>query len=101
MRPTRPSRSRRAGRRPRGSLRGSAHLRLRLGFIVIAMVLSVFGGRLVQLQGIDPNSYAAMAAAEGMVAGRPPGRARRHPGPQRRSRWPTPSTARWWSRTPS
>ena len=31
------------------------------------MVLSVFGGRLVQLQGIDPNSYAEMAAAEGMV----------------------------------
>jgi cell division protein FtsI (penicillin-binding protein 3) len=30
------------------------------------MVLSVFAGRLVQLQGIDPNSYAAMAAAEGL-----------------------------------
>ena len=43
------------------------HVRLRLGFLVIAMVLSVFAGRLVQLQGIDPNSYAAMAAAEGMV----------------------------------
>lgn len=58
----------RAGlRRPRGSLRGAAHVRLRLGFLVIAMVLSVFAGRLVQLQGIDPNSYAAMAAAEGMV----------------------------------
>jgi len=54
-------------RRPRGSQRGSAHLRLRLGFIVIAMVLSVFCVRLVQLQGIDPGSYAAMAAAEGMV----------------------------------
>jgi cell division protein FtsI (penicillin-binding protein 3) len=47
--------------------RGSAHVRLRLGFIVIAMVLSLFGARLVQLQGIDPKSYAAMAAAEGMV----------------------------------
>ena len=54
-------------RRPRGSLRGAVHVRLRLGFLVIAMVLSVFAGRLVQLQGIDPNSYAAMAAAEGMV----------------------------------
>ncbi|GAA2153315.1 cell division protein FtsI [Nocardioides koreensis] len=65
MPPTRPQR---AGlRRPRGSLRGAAHVRLRLGFLVIAMVLSVFAGRLVQLQGIDPNSYAAMAAAEGMV----------------------------------
>ena len=60
MRPTQ-------NRRPRGSLRGSANLRLRFGFLVIAMVLSVFGARLVQLQGIDPNSYAAMAAAEGMV----------------------------------
>ncbi|QZY30875.1 penicillin-binding protein 2 [Nocardioides coralli] len=31
------------------------------------MVLSVFGARLVQLQGIDPKAYAEMAAAEGMV----------------------------------
>ncbi len=54
-------------RRPRGSLRGSPHLRLRVGFLVIAMVLSVFGARLVQLQGVDPGSYAAMAAAEGTV----------------------------------
>ncbi|NPC95387.1 penicillin-binding protein 2 [Nocardioides sp. zg-DK7169] len=30
------------------------------------MVLSVFGARLVQLQGIDPNSYAPMALAEGL-----------------------------------
>jgi cell division protein FtsI (penicillin-binding protein 3) len=42
-------------------------VRLRLGFLVIAMVLSVFGARLVQLQGVDPNSYAEMAAAEGLV----------------------------------
>ncbi|WP_243060280.1 penicillin-binding protein 2 [Nocardioides sp. SR21] len=42
-------------------------MRLRMGFVVIAMVLSVFGARLVQLQGVDPNSYAAMAAAEGLV----------------------------------
>ena len=41
--------------------------RLRFGFIVIAMVLSVFGVRLVQLQGIDPKAYAAMAAREGSV----------------------------------
>ncbi|MFC4787327.1 peptidoglycan D,D-transpeptidase FtsI family protein [Nocardioides sp. MAHUQ-72] len=53
--------------RPQGSLRGSARIRLRVGFLVIAIILSVFAGRLVQLQGIDPNSYAAMAAAEGMV----------------------------------
>jgi cell division protein FtsI (penicillin-binding protein 3) len=50
---------------PRGALRGSPQLRLRMGFLVIAMVLSVFGARLVQLQGVDPNAYAAMAAAEG------------------------------------
>ncbi len=60
MRPTRP-------RRPRGSMRGSPLFRLRFGFVVIAMVLSIFGARLVQLQGVDPNAYAEMAAAEGMV----------------------------------
>lgn len=53
-------------RRPRmGTARGSSPVRLRIGFLVIAVVLSVFAGRLVQLQGLDPNSYAAMAAAEG------------------------------------
>ena len=31
------------------------------------MVLSVFGARLVQLQGVDPKAYAQMAAAEGTV----------------------------------
>ncbi|WP_244927584.1 penicillin-binding protein 2 [Nocardioides sp. W7] len=51
----------------RGSLRGSPHVRLRIGFILIAMVLSAFGARLVQLQGLDPNGYAAMAAAEGLA----------------------------------
>ena len=51
----------------RGSLRGSPQVRLRAGFVMIAMVLSVFGARLVQLQGLDPGSYAAMAAAEGTV----------------------------------
>ncbi|HEX5862646.1 MAG TPA: penicillin-binding protein 2 [Nocardioides sp.] len=60
MRPTR-------SRRPRGSMRGSPLFRLRFGFVVIAMVLSIFGARLVQLQGVDPNAYAEMAAAEGMV----------------------------------
>lgn len=38
-----------------------------MGFIVIAMILSVFAARLVQLQGVDPDEYAAMAAAEGSV----------------------------------
>ncbi|MFD7075747.1 peptidoglycan D,D-transpeptidase FtsI family protein [Nocardioides sp. NPDC059952] len=50
-----------------GRGRGPVHIRLRVGFILVAMVLSVFGGRLVQLQGIDPHSYAAMAAAENVV----------------------------------
>ena len=49
----------------RGSLRGSPLLRLRFGFLVIAMVLSVFGARLVQLQGVDPKAYAAMAGRRG------------------------------------
>jgi len=51
----------------RGSSRGSPQVRLRVGFVLIAMVLSLFGARLVQLQGLDPDSYAAMAAAEGTV----------------------------------
>ncbi len=51
----------------RGSRRGSPQVRLRVGFVLIAMVLSLFGARLVQLQGLDPDSYAAMAAAEGTV----------------------------------
>ena len=50
------------------SLRGSATLRLRVGFLVIAMILSLFVARLVQLQGIDPQQYAQMAAAEGSVS---------------------------------
>ncbi|HWJ83321.1 MAG TPA: penicillin-binding protein 2 [Nocardioides sp.] len=40
-------------------------MRLRIGFLAIAIVLSVFAARLVQLQGVDPGSYAEMAAAEG------------------------------------
>jgi cell division protein FtsI (penicillin-binding protein 3) len=48
-----------------GASRGAPMLRLRVGFVLIAMVLSFFGARLVQLQGVDPRSYAAMAAAEG------------------------------------
>jgi len=44
--------------------RGTPNKRLRAGFIVIAIVLSVFGARLIQLQAVDPGSYAQMAAAE-------------------------------------
>ncbi len=58
-----PSTRARSGKR--GASRGAPLLRLRIGFVLIAIVLSFFGARLVQLQGIDPRSYAAMAAAEG------------------------------------
>ncbi len=40
---------------------------MRAGFVVIAMVLSLFGARLVQLQGLDPEQYAEMAAADSTV----------------------------------
>jgi len=46
--------------------RGSPHFRLRVGFVLIAMVLSVFGARLVQLQAFDPYSYAAAARKANM-----------------------------------
>ena len=68
--PGRPARPRRArGPRPLGPERRRqlVGFRLRFGLVVIAMVLSVFGARLVQLQGLDPRSYAAMAAASGSV----------------------------------
>jgi cell division protein FtsI (penicillin-binding protein 3) len=41
-------------------------MRLRVGFILIAMVVSVFAGRLFQLQGIDAKAYAARAQAAGL-----------------------------------
>ncbi|MDR7253861.1 cell division protein FtsI (penicillin-binding protein 3) [Nocardioides sp. BE266] len=52
-------------RTKRGATRGAPMLRLRIGFVLIAMVLSFFGARLVQLQGVDPHAYAVRAAAEG------------------------------------
>ncbi|MGH3423523.1 MAG: peptidoglycan D,D-transpeptidase FtsI family protein, partial [Nocardioidaceae bacterium] len=42
-----------------------ATVRLRVCFLVIAFVLSLFAARLFQLQGIDANAYAARAVAEG------------------------------------
>ncbi|WP_408899142.1 peptidoglycan D,D-transpeptidase FtsI family protein [Nocardioides sp. R1-1] len=63
---TRPTTSR-LRRRTGDVLRGSPHRRMQVGFLIIAIVLSVFAARLVQLQGIDPRSYAQMAAAEGQV----------------------------------
>jgi len=43
--------------------RGAPQVRLRAGFILIAIVLSVFGARLIQLQAIDPHAYADAARA--------------------------------------
>ncbi len=39
--------------------------RLWSAFCVVAFVLSLFAARLIQLQGIDENDYAAMAASKG------------------------------------
>jgi cell division protein FtsI (penicillin-binding protein 3) len=57
--------TRATGSAKRGASRGAPMMRLRVGFVLIAMVLSFFGARLVQLQGVDPQSYAVRAAAEG------------------------------------
>lgn len=50
---------------PRGTPRPGPG-RLKFGFLVIAIVLSFYAARLVQLQAIDPGSYAEKAAAEGL-----------------------------------
>lgn len=51
----------------RGARRGSPIRRLRVGFLLIAMVLSLFGARLLQLQGFDPHAYAQAAQKENLV----------------------------------
>jgi cell division protein FtsI (penicillin-binding protein 3) len=38
---------------------------LRTGFVFIALVMSFFGARLVQLQGVEPAKYATLAAETG------------------------------------
>jgi len=43
-------------------------VRLRIGLLVIAMLLSLFGARLFQLQGVDPNAYASRAEQSGLVS---------------------------------
>ncbi|QCX29137.1 penicillin-binding protein 2 [Nocardioides jishulii] len=40
---------------------------MRIGLLVIAVVLSFFAARLLQLQGLDPKSYADMATAKDVV----------------------------------
>ena len=53
--------------RTQRSLRGASSVRLRVGLLVITMLLTLFGARLLQLQGLDSRAYAARAAASGMV----------------------------------
>jgi len=48
-------------------LRGASLLRLRVGFLLIAMIVSIFAVRLFQLQGVDAKAYVAKARAEGVV----------------------------------
>jgi cell division protein FtsI (penicillin-binding protein 3) len=43
-------------------------VRLRVGMLMIAMLLSLFGARLFQLQGVDSKAYASRAAEAGMVS---------------------------------
>jgi cell division protein FtsI (penicillin-binding protein 3) len=43
---------------------GQATRRLRVGFLVVAFIMSVFAGRLVQLQGVEAESYANAAFRE-------------------------------------
>ncbi|MCB0909344.1 MAG: penicillin-binding protein 2 [Nocardioidaceae bacterium] len=64
---TRATADARSRRTTTASRRGSPQLRLRVGFVIIAMVLSVFGARLVQLQGVDAKAYAAKAVANSTV----------------------------------
>lgn len=53
--------------RPSRARRGSPAQRLQIGLILIAVVLSFYAARLLQLQGIDPKSYADMATAKDVV----------------------------------
>ena len=89
----RPRPKKRKVRKPPRMLRlGRPALRLRVTFGVMAFVLSLFAGRLVLLQGVDPDSYAP-AADEGEHPAVRPARVPRHDHrPQRRTRWPCPRT---------
>lgn len=64
--PSGPTNRRPVGRRP-APRRADPKARTWIGFLLVAVVLSVYGGRVVQLQGVDPESLADRAAAEGKV----------------------------------
>ena len=55
----------RAGRSTASARTPPEAFRLWSALCVVAFVLSLFAARLVQLQGIDENDYAALAAAQG------------------------------------
>lgn len=48
-------------KRPYSFRLGSQTRRLRASFLLVAFVMSIFAGRLIQLQGVDANSYATLA----------------------------------------
>ena len=48
-------------------MRGTSLVRLRIGFLLITMIVSVFAVRLFELQGVDAQAYVAKARAEGVV----------------------------------
>jgi cell division protein FtsI (penicillin-binding protein 3) len=60
-------RARATGRRRVRAVRGTSLVRLRIGFLLIAMIVSVFAVRLFELQGVDAKAYDAKARAEGVV----------------------------------
>ncbi|WP_343968509.1 MULTISPECIES: penicillin-binding protein 2 [Kribbella] len=60
----RPPRKPRVKKPPRTLKLGRPALRLRMTFGVMAFVLSLFAGRLILLQGVDPDSYALAATKE-------------------------------------
>ncbi len=59
------SRTARPARRVKPLRLKTGPFRLWSAFCVVAFVISLFAARLVQLQGIDENDYAALAAAKG------------------------------------
>ncbi len=63
-RPAPRPKKRKAKKAPRMLRLGRPALRLRMTFGVMAFVLSLFAGRLVLLQGVDPDSYAQAATKE-------------------------------------
>jgi cell division protein FtsI (penicillin-binding protein 3) len=67
-RPPKPKRPPKARRPPRTLRLGRPTVRLRVTFGVMAFVLSLFAGRLIMLQGVDPDSYKLAASKENAKA---------------------------------